>query len=947
MSASRLPQGGAIDRGRPLAFTFDGKPYIGAAGDSIASALLANGVRIVGRSFKYRRPRGIWGAWTEEPNAIVEVTRGGRTTPNLRATTEILANDIAVRAVNAAPSAAESRAALLDRLSAFMPAGFYYKTFLLPRWETFEPAIRSMAGLGRLDPDNRPLADNPHFNAHCDLLVIGAGPAGLAAARAAAGRGAIVFLVDDHAEIGGQLMHRGGAIDGGDWREWAEAARAAVLANGGRVMTATTAFGIYDHNLVLAWERRETSPDALWKIRPRRVLVAAGAIERPLVLPDNDRPGVMSADAALVHLRRFAVRVGERIAIATNNDSAYPVAEALSEAGAEVEIFDPRTDAPATRVKTTRAEIEGVVGRDGVEGVRTGGATRAFDSLLLSGGWSPSVHIHAQARGKLRYDETLAALVPSAEAEGVAVAGAANGAFTLDEALRQGHAAGGGEGAAPNAPQGVYRVTAAWPKPDAPGRRWIDFQNDVTAKDVALASREGYVSVEHLKRYTTLGMATDQGKTSNVNGLAAMAALTGRAIGEVGTTTYRPPYIPVPMGVVAGRRRGALINPLKRLPLEAEHRADGAHLREYGGWLRPAWYGGDDPGLAIQREAAQARETVALFDGSSLGKIEVIGPDAAKLVDFHSYNRLSTVKPGKIRYGFMLSETGIVFDDGVTLRLAEDRFLVSCSSGHTDAVVTRLELWRQDRFDPRRVVVHDTTAQWATLTLTGPRSRDLVAALDLGLALDDASLPHMAFATGAFDGAPLRIARVSFTGDRSYELSVPASRARILRARLAGLLQGFGGGLLGLEGLMILRAEKGFIVVGKDTDGLTMPQDIGAGGPRAQRRDEYIGRRSLFTEAAKEPRRKQLIGLAVPAGAPPLPTGAHVVTGEGKARRSLGYVTSSYLSPTLRRAVALGLVENGFAMMGETVKTYHLGAERGATIAQAIAFDPEGKRLHA
>ena len=410
------------------------------------------------------------------------------------------------------------------------------------------------------------------------------------------------------------------------------------------------------------------------------------------------------------------------------------------------------------------------------------------------------MHLYAQARGKLRYDEALAALLPGIEVEGVAVAGAANGAFTLDEALRQGHAAGGGEGAAPNAPAGQYRIVAAWPKPDAPGRRWIDFQSDVTLKDVALAAREGYVSVEHLKRYTTLGMATDQGKTSNVNGLAAMAALTGRSIDETGTTTYRPPFVPVPMGVIAGRRRGALINPLRRLPLEAEHRADGAQMREYGGWLRPAWYGPDDPGLAIQREAARARDTVALFDGSSLGKIEIIGPDAAKLADFHSYNRLSTLKPGKIRYGFLLQESGVVFDDGVTLRLAEDRFLVSCSSGHTDSVVTRLELWRQDRFDPRRVVIHDTTAQWATLTLTGPRARDLVAALDLGFPLDDESLPHMAFATGFFDGAPMRIARVSFTGDRSYELSVPAGRARALRARIVEKLPAFGGGLLGTRG---------------------------------------------------------------------------------------------------------------------------------------------------
>jgi sarcosine oxidase subunit alpha len=949
LSTVRLPSGGGVDRGRPLAFAFDGKPYAGFAGDSIASALLASGVRVVGRSFKYHRPRGIWGAWTEEPNAIVDVTRDGATTPNLRATTEALENDIAVRSVNAAPTAAADRAAFIDSLAPVLPAGFYYKTFLWPRWETFEGSIRAMAGLGRVDADNRPPSDNPQFNARCDLLVVGAGPAGLAAAAAAARAGRVVFLLEDHPEIGGQLVHRGGSIEGGKWRKWALGVARTVEAGGGRVLTRTTAYGVYDGNLVCAWERRAPQPDALWRIRPGRIVIAAGAIERPLVVPGNDRPGVMSADAALAYLRRYAVLIGKRVVVATNNDSAYAVAEALAEAGAEVEIFDARAAGPESQLKVTRgATIDGVVGARGVEAVRTGGSTRDCDALLLSGGWSPTVHLYAQARGRLRYDEALAALVPVGGVASLSVAGAANGAFTLADALREGHEAGGGGGAAPNAPAGQYRIQATWPKADDGGRRWIDFQNDVTLKDVALAAREGYVSVEHLKRYTTLGMATDQGKTANVNGLAAMAALTGRTIDETGTTTYRPPFVPTPMGVIAGRRRGALINPLKRLPLEAEHRADGAQMREYGGWLRPAWYGPDDPDLAIAREAARARDTVGLFDGSSLGKIEVIGPDAAALADFHSYNRLSTLKPGKIRYGFLLSESGIVFDDGVTLRLVDDRFLVSCSSGHTDAVRMRLELWRQDRFDARRVAIHDTTAQWATLTVTGPRSRDLIEACGLDIALNDQSLPHMAFATGAFDGAPLRVARVSFTGDRSYELSVPARRAASLRARLAEKLAAFGGGLLGLEALMILRAEKGFIVVGKDTDGTTMPHDLGIAGPRDSRKDEYIGKRSLFMPVAVDPRRKQLVGLSVANGEKPLPTGAHVIVGEGRARRSQGYVTSSYMSPTLQRPIALGLIDAGLTRMGETVSVYHLGAaERRATITSTVALDPEGKRLHA
>jgi sarcosine oxidase subunit alpha len=948
LTSIRLPTGSQVDRGRPLAFTFDGKPYAGFAGDSIASALLANGVSVVGRSFKYHRPRGVWGAWTEEPNAIVDVTRNGATTPNLRATTEPLENDIAARSVNAAPTAAADRAALIDRLAPLLPAGFYYKTFLWPRWEIFEGSIRAMAGLGRVDPNNRPPADNPQFNARCDLLVVGAGPAGLAAAYAAGRTGRAVFLVEDHSEIGGQLVHRGGAIEGGEWREWARDVARAIEAAGGRVLTGTTAYGVYDGNLVCAWERRAPSPDALWRIRPNRIVVAAGAIERPLVLPDNDRPGVMSADAALVYLKRFGVLVGKRVVVATNNDSAYPVVEALAEAGAAVEIVDARASSPTSPLPVTcGAAVEGVIGARSVEAVRVAGQTRECDALLLSGGWSPTVHLYAQARGRLRYDETRAALVPTGGVANLTIAGAGNGAFTLADALREGHEAGGGEGPAPNAPAGQYAIQATWPKADDEGRRWIDFQNDVTLKDLALAAREGYVSVEHLKRYTTLGMATDQGKTANVAAIAALAALTGRTIDETGTTTYRPPFVPVPMGVITGRRRGALVNPLRRLPLEAEHRADGAQMREYGGWLRPAWYGADEPERAIQREAARARDAVALFDGSSLGKIEIIGPDAAALADFHSYNRLSTLKPGGIRYGFVLQESGVVLDDGVTLRLAQDRFLVSCSSGHTDAVRTRLELWRQNRFDAHRVAIHDTTAQWATLTITGPRSRDLIAACGLDVALDDDSLPHMAFTIGAFDSGPLRVARVSFTGDRSYELSVPASRAARLRARLAEKLPAFGGGLMGLEALMILRAEKGYIVVGKDTDGTTMPHDLGVAGPRDSRGDEFIGKRSLSMPVAADPRRKQLVGLRVASGEAPLPTGAHITGDQGRARRSEGYVTSSYVSPTLGRPVALGLVEAGLSRMGETVSVYHLGAERRATIVTPVALDPEGTRLHA
>ncbi len=936
--------------GAAIPFTFDGRRLEGRAGDTIASALLANGVRIVGRSFKYHRPRGIWGAWTEEPNALVDVSLDGRTTPNLRATTEPLVAGMAVRSVNAYPTAEGDRGAFLDRFSAFIPAGFYYKTFLWPDWHLFEPRIRAMAGLGRLDPDNSPAADWPQINATCDVLVVGAGPAGLAAAMAAAGAGRSVILIDDRPQAGGSLLHRGGTVDGIPGAEWAARVAGELAADGHRVLTDTTAYGIYDHDLVCAWQRRPGRADALWRIRPKRIVVGAGAIERPLVFADNDRPGVMSADAALFYLRRHGVLVGSRIVVAANNSSAAAVAGALAAAGASVTLADLRADATAPEGVAVRkgAAIEAVHGKRGVEAVTVGGERIEADALLVSGGWTPTVHLFCQARGKLRYDDALAAFVPGDPVDRMAVAGAANGKSGLAVALADGWKAGGGEGAPPDSAdtEDAYRVVPAWPKAGADGRQWIDLQNDVTLKDVALAARENFRSVEHLKRYTTLGMATDQGKTSNMNGLAAMASITGRSIEATGTTTYRPPFVPVPFGVVAGRRRGQLFNPVRRLVLEDAHRAAGAIFREYGGWLRPAWYGNGSEAEEVAREAGLARQTVGILDGSPLGKIEVMGPDAGALVDFNSYSTLSSLKPGRIRYGFMLTEGGVVYDDGVVSKVSDEHYIVSCSSGHVAGVVARLEEWRQDRFDPARVFVHNSTLQWATLTATGPRSRELVAALGLGVDLSDAALPHMVFAEGSFEGGLARVARVSFTGDRSYEVSVASSQAHRLLAAMLEVGRPLGAFPLGSEALLLLRAEKGYLIAGKDTDGTTMPQDLGITGPRDKRRDEFVGKRSLFTDNARDEARRQFVGLAVD-GAEPLPTGAHGVDRSGGGRRSIGYVTSSYFSPALGHPIALGLIESGLSRLGETVEVVHLGRALMAKIVAPCAFDPEGTRLSA
>ncbi|TPK89190.1 sarcosine oxidase subunit alpha family protein [Mesorhizobium sp. B2-4-17] len=959
MTASRLTIGGsAIDRSRPIRFSFDGTSVEGFAGDTIASALLANDIAVVGRSFKYHRPRGIWGAGVEEPNALVDVG-GPRTTPNTRATTEPAYDGLVAKSVNATPSALADRNAFLDRCSRFIPAAFYYKTFMWPDWHMFEPRIRAMAGLGEVDKGWTSPGSADQINHHCDVLVVGAGPAGLAAAKLAAGAGFSVMLVDDQQKPGGSLGHRAGEIDGKPAAIWIDETIAELAAGGHLILPSTTAFGIYDHNLVGLNQRHfDGRRDTLWRVRPRRIVLATGAIERPLPFANNDLPGILSADAALAYLRRHAVLAGRRIVVATNNDSAYEVAEASAEAGAEVTLVDIRRDGmPATKVRLVKGRsLAAANGKLRVEGVTLDDGTRLdADCVLVSSGWTPTIHLFGQAKGKLSWSEARAAFLPGDPVEGISVAGAAAGAVSLSEVFAgsQNAVASLGQTNAEmprsTGPEATGGIVAAWPVPGSKGRIWIDYQNDVTVKDVELAARENFVSVEHLKRYTTLGMATDQGKTSNLPGLALMAGITGRTVREVGTTTYRPPFTPVPLASFAGARGGELMAPVRRLPLENIHRADGAVFQEYGGWLRPAHYGGRDADAdrTIQDEARRARQSVALFDGSTLGKIEVIGPQAAEFVDFLYYNTMSTLKPGRCRYGFMLSENGVVFDDGVLVRLDEHRFVVSCSSSHVAAVHARLEEWRQDRFGRDAIYIHNATAEMATLTVSGPNARKLLEKLDFGLSLDDADLPHMAIGHGSYGGDEVRIERVSFTGDRSYEISIRADRAETLWTRLRESGQPFDAAIIGLEALMILRAEKGFIVIGKDTDGTTLPHDLGVEGPRAKRQTEFVGRRSLSTDEASRDNRLQLVGLTVPQGDAPLPTGAHGIKRSDGRLRSQGFVTSSYQSPTLGRPVALGLIERGAARHGETIEIQHLGKVSTATIAAPCAFDPAGDRLHA
>lgn len=943
MTAYRTDAAGTVDRTRPLRLTFDGQTLHGFAGDTIASVLLANGVGIVSRSFKYHRPRGIWGAGVEEPNAIVDVA-APQPIRNCRATTEAAVDGMIVRSVSGTPTAASDRWAFIDRFARFLPSAFYYKTFMWPSWHVFEPQIRDMAGLSVLDPRLVPAGSAEHVHDSCDVLVIGGGPAGLFCALRAAEAGRSVVLCDEGLAFGGALLHRSAVIDGLPATDWVAQVLDRLARAGATLLVNTTAFGIYDHGLVALTERQaDGRPDRLWKLRPQRIMLATGAIERPLPFASNDLPGIMSAEAGLAYLRRHGVVAGKEIVVASNNGHTREVVAALSGIGARVTAVDYRQG----------RQIVAASGKTGVTGVTLNDGTRiAADAVLVSGGFTPSLHLFCHARGKLRWDDSRLSFVAGDPVEGISIAGAAAGRCDLRGCLESAVDALNDAGIAPAEMPRLEvdpidsAIVAAWPQPRSKGRIWIDLQHDVTAKDVELAARENFVSIEHLKRYTTLGMATDQGKTSNLNGLALMAQLTDRTIPQVGTTTYRPPFTPVPLRTLAGLRGGHLMNPVRRLVLEPQHRAAGANMREYGGWLRPAWYGPAPEDAAIQREARLARENVALFDGSPLGKVEVMGPQAADLINFIYYNAMASLKPGRCRYGFILNETGAIHDDGVLVRMAENHFIVSCSSSHVASVHALLEEWRQDRFDRRKVFIHNATAETATLTVTGPRSRDLLAAAGLGLALDDAALPHMAMGWGRFGGERVRATRVSFTGDRSYELSIRVDKAAALWAHLQQAGRAFDVSLLGVEALMLLRAEKGYVVIGKDTDSETTPVDLGFSAPLGSKRVDYLGRRSLFTEEAQRTDRRQLVGLEVIDGDAPLATGAHGVEITATGRRSIGYVTSSYRSPSLGRPIALGLIERGAARIRETIQIQHLGQIRPARLAAPCAFDPMGDRLN-
>ena len=989
----RLPRGGQIDRSRVLRFTFDGREYEGHPGDTLAAALLANGVQFVGRSFKYHRPRGIFSAGPEEPSALVQLETGGLTEPHRRATDIALYDGLSAATQHAWPRLEFDLGALIGGFGPLFPAGFYYKTFMQPRalWRhVWEPLLRRMAGLGRApampDPSRY---DKRHT--HCDMLVVGAGPTGLSAALAAGHSGARVILADSEPIFGGGLLRRAYRIDGEDGIAWAASAVAELETMPEvRLLPSTTVLGRYDDNYLIAAEKfgdllGPAAPPGmprlrLWHIRARHVVLTAGAIERPLVFPGNDRPGIMLASAVETYIRRFAVLPGRRAVLFADNDDAYHCAAALIEAGAEVAaIVDPRPAPGMATQEISRAiplysgcMVVGTSGRKvlrriSIRPVAGNGSDTTIDCNLLavSGGWNPTLHLYAQAQGRLRFDERVAAFVPDGEVEGAHVAGAARGSFALSRCLAEGAAAGAhagalcgfsaGEAAVPplvsdedESPSGRLLLL---PLPDGGRHAFVDLHNDVTAADITLAAREGFIATEHVKRYTTLGMGTDQGKTGNVAGLALIAAMTGRDIGETAPTTFRPPFVPVTFGLLAGRAQGRLAQPVRVTPMHEWHAAAGAVFEDVGQWKRARYYPRpeEDMEAAVRRECLAARDGVALLDASTLGKIEVSGPDAARFLDRIYINRVQNLAVGRCRYGVMCRDDGMVFDDGVITRFASDRFFVTTTTGNAAAVFDWLEEWLQTEWPELDVFCASVTEEWANATLAGWAARDVLALLAPSLALDSAAFPHMTTREADMGGIPARIFRVSFSGELSYEINVPADEGLELWERLMAVGEPFGITPYGTEAMHIMRAEKGYIIVGQETDGSVTPLDLGLGALVARDKD-FLGRRSLARSDTARADRKQLIGLlpdnpneVLPEGAPlvdVLPANGGVA---GPHPGSIGHVTSSYFGVRIGRGFALALVKNGRARHGERV--WGLLPERAlaARICPPVFYDLEGK----
>ncbi|RQR33298.1 sarcosine oxidase subunit alpha family protein [Burkholderia sp. Bp9142] len=996
-SSNRVPVFGrlATEQRRKVRFTFDGRSYEGLEGDTLAAALLANEVDIVGRSFKLHRPRGIMGSSVEEPNGLLQLESGQFDEPSVRATMMPLYPELRATSQNAWPNARRDVLGIMDCFAKLFPASFYYKSMIWPSWHFYERIVRHIAGLGKAPtvPDAQKYQKR---NAYCDLLIVGGGPAGLSAALVAGRTGLRVMLVDDREQFGGALTGERFDVDGVPGGQWVEhtVAQLRQLPNV-TLLCRTNVSGYYENNVLAAAERvrNHLGPNGqsgrvrerLWRIRARSVILATGAIERPLVFANNDRPGIMLASAVRAYVNAFGVVPGSRIVIATNNDNAYQTALDLNAVGVKsicvVDIRARVSDRWVTELKRlgiahhVGCGIRDVVGKRKVKGLKLSkhlGAGKLGDDVTtvdcdlvaMSSGWTPTIHLYSQAGGTLQYNEANACLVPHSCAQTLRVVGAANGDFALASCFESGIAAA--EAAARDL--GVEPASAiAGPKTHSVERealniepywytqsartdkQWLDFQYDVKVSDIELAMSENFRSVEHVKRYTTGGMSVDQGKSSNFNILAIMAELSGQPIVKVGTTRFRPPYQPVTIGAFAGNTVGELYAPWQTLPSASSHRAANARFGDYG-WRRPDYYpqGQEDIVAATRREVLAVRNGVGMFDGSPLGKIEVRGPDAATFLNRVYVNNLASLKPGFARYAMLTNDNGVLIDDGVVVRLAEDHYLVHATSGAVARVALLLEEYAQCEWPELQVHVNNVTTQWANVTVSGPKARDVLMQIESDIDFSAERFPHMHFRSGKFAGVPVRILRASFTGEVTYEISVASRYGKSLWDLVGSAGKPFGMTPYGIEALEAMRTEKGYLHVGADTDGNTNPLDIGWAKVIEKKADDFIGKRSLQRPADKAANRLEFIGLESVDPKVKLPVGGHFV--ETAERRiptaSHGYVTTACMSPMLGKAIGLGILRNGTARMGEVVNIYAKGEIIAARVVPTAHFDPKGERLN-
>jgi sarcosine oxidase subunit alpha len=990
----RSPSGGLIDRSRTLRFTFDGKAYEGHPGDSLASALLANGVRMVGRSFKYHRPRGIFTAGPEEPNALVRLRIGNRAEPNTRATMVELFDGLSAESQNRWPSLGFDVMAVNDLVSPLVPAGFYYKTFMWPPsfWMAYERLIRKAAGLGRAadrsDPDHY-----EHRHAHCDVLVVGGGPAGLAAAQQVAQAGARTIIVDERSVLGGALRFEHQTIDGIPALAWADRMSDDLRRQSETiVLPRTTAFGYFDHNVVGLLERvsdhlAEPPPHRprhrLWLVRTKRVVFATGAVERHLVFANNDLPGVMLAAAARRYSTEYAVRPGRRAVVFTNNSDAYRTVFDLQAAGVEIAaVIDSRSDVPrklAQAVSALRARllpahvIVRALGSQAARAVeiapRSEGSyavepteTIECDLVCVSGGWNPTVHLHSQSGGRLTYRDDIASFVPGGAKQATVSAGACDGQFDLAQCLATGTKAGADAARA----LGFDSTTLPMPRVEktealaleklwlVPGstrgkaKRFVDLQDDVLAEDVALAHRENYASVEHLKRYTTLGMGTDQGKTSNVIGLALLAGLRGEPIPAVGTTTFRPPYTPVSLGAIGGVHVGRHLDPIRRTPLHDWHVAHGALMYEVGQWMRPRAYvtAGESFRDAWVREATSVRKTVGLVDVSTLGKIDIQGPDAGKFLDRVYCNGFATLPVGKARYGLMLRDDGIVMDDGTTSRLAEHRYYMTTTTAQAGPVLAHLERLLQVDWPDLAVSITSVSDQWAQMALAGPNSRAVLKQAASDVDISAASFPPLGVRHATIANRPVMLFRVSYSGELAYEIATPADGGIAVWEALLEAGAHLGIEVYGVEAMAALRIEKGH-VAGAELNGQTTPADLGL-DRLISRKKSFVGSVLLRRPATADPLRPTLVGLMPVDGHSAIPAGAQLVerTDARPPTTMLGYVTSVTYSPALGHPIALALLTDGAKRLDQTmVATSPItNTSVAVRVVRSCFYDPQGVR---